>query len=54
MEFVFAYRIGIECEKECKTILTGEKWRRLMSFSTLDQFCVSMSGTERDSVNELF
>ncbi len=48
VDFVFPYRVGIECEKKCRIILNGKKWRRSMRLSTLDQLCVSHGGMEGD------
>ncbi len=42
VNFVCPYRVGIECEKECKIIFNGEEMEEVNEFSTWDQLCVSM------------
>ncbi len=32
VDFACPYRVRVECPKECKITLNGEKWRRFMSF----------------------
>ncbi len=46
--FVCPYRVGIECEKECKIILNGEEMKEVNEFKYLRSVMCKKGGTERD------
>ncbi len=48
VDFACPYRVRLQCPKECKIRLNGEKWRRFMSLSTLVRLCASMAGETRE------
>ncbi len=42
VDFVCSYRVGIECEKECKIILNGEAMEEVNEFKYLGSIMFSM------------
>ncbi len=45
MDFVCPYRVGIECEKECKIILNGEEMEEVNEFKYLGSVTCKHGGT---------
>ncbi len=45
-DFVCPYKVGIECEKECKIILNGEKMEEVNEFKYLGSAMCRHGGTE--------
>ncbi len=39
VDFVYPYRVGIECEKKCKIVLNGEEMEEVNEFKYLN--CIS-------------
>ncbi len=45
MDFVCPYRVGIECEKECKIILNGKEMEQVNEFKYLGSVMCKHGGT---------
>ncbi len=49
VDFVCSYRVGIECEKECKIILNGEAMEEVNEFKYLGSAVCKHGGTEGET-----
>ncbi len=49
VDLVCPYRVGIECEKECKIILNGEEMEEVNEFKYLGSFMCKHGGTEGET-----
>ncbi len=49
VDFVSPYRVGVECEKECKIILNGEAIEEVNEFKYLGSIMCKHGGTERET-----
>ncbi len=49
VDFVCPYRVGIECEKECKIILNGEEMEEVNEFKYLGSVMCKHGGTEGET-----
>ncbi len=49
VDFVCPYRVGIECEKECKIILNGEEMEEVNDFKYLGSVMCKHGGTEGET-----
>ncbi len=45
VDFVCPYRVGIECQKECKIILNGEEMEEVNEFKYLGSVMCKLGGT---------
>ncbi len=54
LDFVCPYRVGIECEKECKIILNGEEMEEVNEFKYLGSVMCKHSGTEGEARERAF
>ncbi len=52
VDFVCPYRVGTECEKECKIILNGEKMEEVNEFKYLGSVMCKHGGTEERQEKE--
>ncbi len=49
MDFVCPYRVGIECENECKIILNGEEMEEVNEFKYLGSIMCKHGGTKGET-----